>query len=84
MLVKTNDEVCQPIAVMRGSVLASRNELDKKVRNYRQKNRKVNEDDSSDMESEKPSNPIKDDTQGKAKDEMATYQTKEPTLEITR
>ncbi len=45
----------QPIAVLRGSVLGSRNESGGKVRNYRQKKHKSADDDSSDTESQEPS-----------------------------
>ncbi len=71
------------IAGMNGSVLASRNDLGKKARNYRHKKRKTDEDDSSDVESNKPSTAVKEE---KATEKIATAvdQSMETTCEKTR
>jgi hypothetical protein len=78
-------EVVEPISV-KDSVMGSRNELGKKVRNYRHKKRKADEDDSSDIENDKPRTA---DGKDKAKDGIATVvdpadPNKESTCEKTR
>jgi hypothetical protein len=64
-------------------MMASRNDLGKKARNYRHKKRKNDEDDSSDVESNKPSTAVKEE---KAKEKIATAvdQNMETTCEKTR
>ena len=71
----------QPIVVMKGSVLGSRNESGERIRNYRNQNRSSGKDDSSEDSDAGNGN---QDSQTKEQAAVVIEQTKEPECEESR